>query len=90
MKTLSLILSVALVFSAQAATIKAVQCGSKFVRVSDDKLMLIERCGAPKSSEKISGESEGLVERLYYKLPNKMPMVFTVKQGKVIKIEELR
>ncbi|NMP17308.1 DUF2845 domain-containing protein [Thalassotalea sp. Y01] len=72
-------------FSVQAATIKAVQCGSKFVRVSDDKFMLLERCGAPKSSEKISGDSEELVERMYYTLPNTAPMVFTVKQGKIVK-----
>nr|WP_282434724.1 DUF2845 domain-containing protein [Thalassotalea sp. Y01] len=77
-------------FSVQAATIKAVQCGSKFVRVKDDKFMLLERCGAPASSERISGDANDVTERLYYKLPNKAPLIFTIKQGKIAQIEELR
>lgn len=90
MKLAILILSVIAVFNVQAATVKAVQCGTKFVRIADDKFMLIERCGKPESTERISGDAEVRVERLYYKLPNKKPMIFTIKQGKVVTIEELR
>ena len=61
----------------------------QFVRTGDDKFQVLEYCGAPTSQDVTSENTDYVEERLYYS-GGKKRVIFTIRRGKILFIEELR
>lgn len=88
MRFLFAVIIVLFVISVQAETTGAYRCSKGYVKVEDDKYLVIYKCGTPIASEVLSGSDELKKEKLVFKFGQQGNLVyFTFVDGKLTQIE---
>lgn len=71
-----------------AETTGSYRCAKGYVKVEDDKYLVIDKCGTPIASEVLSGSDDFKKEKLVFKFGQQGNLVyFTFFDGKLIEIE---